>query len=212
MRKFGLILIFCLSCGMAAAGQNNSNRTQNTAQNQTPAASKPAAKDKDKESGNKLDAYFGYQYTRQTFGNLGAFNLNGGIGQMAYNFNNWAGVAGEFSVSEVRHVNGALVNGGAMATFLGGPRVRLRRGPLQPYFQGLFGGAHMDSTMQADLNSATGNGIAVALGGGLDWNFSPRLAFRLAQADYFLTRFDNSLKIAHTQNNFRYSTGLVIRF
>jgi hypothetical protein len=183
MRRIGFLLVLCLLCGFAAAAQD------------------------------KADAYFGYVYTRQTYGSIdSSFNMNGGIGQFAYYPNSWFGLVGEFGVSTVRHIDGALVNTGATLTFLGGPRVTFRHGPLQPYVQGLLGGAHMDSTMQADLGVAKGGGIAMALGGGVDLKLSSHIAFRLGQFDYFLTRLVNPTSVPFTQDNFRYSTGLVVRF
>jgi opacity protein-like surface antigen len=49
--------------------------------------------------------------------------------------------------------------------------------------------------------------FAMAAGGGLDFNLTERLALRVAQADYLLTRLGQS-----TQNNVRVSTGFVLKF
>ena len=55
--------------------------------------------------------------------------------------------------------------------------------------------------------SATDNAFAMALGGGVDWKANDRIAIRLAQGDYLLTRFGST-----SQHNFRLSTGVVFRF
>jgi len=42
----------------------------------------------------KAELYVGYDYVRLTSGG-NSFNFNGGSGQLAYNVNNWLGVAGD---------------------------------------------------------------------------------------------------------------------
>ena len=48
---------------------------------------------------------------------------------------------------------------------------------------------------------------AVAVGGGVDFALSPRFAVRAVQVDYLHTTLFNA-----TQNNLRFSTGLVYRW
>jgi len=48
--------------------------------------------------------------------------------------------------------------------------------------------------------------FAWAIGGGVDWNLKERLAIRLGQFDYLPTYFGST-----TQNNIRYSAGVVFR-
>lgn len=164
------------------------------------------------EAQSKADAYVGYVYTRQTYGNgLGNFNMNGGIGQIAVYPSSWLGFVGEFGGSAVRNINGAPASG-ALYSFMAGPRISFRHGPLQPYVQGLFGGAHLDSTLQTRLGATSANGFAAAAGGGLDLKLSSHAAVRLGQVDYFLTRLDNPSNVRFNQNNFRYSAGFVFRF
>jgi hypothetical protein len=160
---------------------------------------------------SKADAYIGYQYTRQSFGVGTKFNMNGGVGQIAVYPSKWLGFVGEFSGSEAGNI-ATHGSGGAMYTVMGGPRLYFRRGPIQPYVQGLFGLARADSTLQAHLGAASSNAFATAIGGGLDVKLRPHFSYRLIQGDYFLTRFDNAINIRFTQNNFRLSTGLVFRF
>ena len=78
-----------------------------------------------------------------------------------------------------------------------------------------FGGhAHtVDLTLggvsHGNPSGVSGNVAAWALGGGLDWKFTPhsRLALRLVQADYLGTQYASA-----TQNTFRLTTGLVFSF
>ena len=57
-----------------------------------------------------------------------------------------------------------------------------------------------------------GNGTAFAMtvGGGVDVRVSPRIAIRLAQAEYLMTRFPDGL--SNRQDNFRFGAGVVFRF
>jgi hypothetical protein len=206
MRKLSFILFLCLSCGIAAIAQSQpQNQGQNSGQNQSG------------DDEGKAQAYFGYVYTRQSFQNQEteadpSFNMNGGLAQFAYRTNNWFSVVAEFGVSAVTHINGNFVNTGLELTYMGGPRYTYRHGRLQPYAQGLIGGGHINTNFQGDIGAASGGGIALALGGGADLKINSHFAFRIGQADYLLTRFDGASKLAYTQNNFRYSSGLVIRF
>jgi opacity protein-like surface antigen len=160
---------------------------------------------------SKADVYVGYQYTRQTYTGT-TFNLNGGVGQVAVYPTSWLGIVGEISGNAVGDIHGFTGSGGTLYSYLGGARIAFRHGPLQPYVQGLFGDAQLDSTLQARLGSPSANAYAMALGGGLDLKVVDHLAVRLIQGDYFLTRFTNPLNARFSQNNFRLSTGLVLRF
>jgi len=49
--------------------------------------------------------------------------------------------------------------------------------------------------------------FAVAVGGGIDVKLTDRVALRLIQADYLMTRFSST-----RQDNIRLSAGIVLRF
>jgi opacity protein-like surface antigen len=87
-----------------------------------------------------------------------------------------------------------------------GPRVSFSVGRWTPFGQGLFGVAHIST------NSGNGSdtSFAMALGGGLDYRIVKPVAWRF-QGDYVRTQlFMASYGV--TQNNFRFSTGIVLRF
>jgi hypothetical protein len=61
-------------------------------------------------------------------------------------------------------------------------------------------------------NSVSSAGIALVAGGGLDVNVNSKIAVRLFQADYVLTRFNNqNVATERNQSNFRASTGVVVK-
>lgn len=82
-----------------------------------------------------------------------------------------------------------------------GPRVSVPVGPVRPFAEALFGGAHV-STHGFGNDTAFATGI----GGGLDFRLLRVLAWRF-QGDYIHTRLFNA-----PQENVRLSTGLVLRF
>jgi opacity protein-like surface antigen len=90
-----------------------------------------------------------------------------------------------------------------------GPRASFSVKRWTPFAQGLFGVAHLSSS-----NYGSDTSFAMALGGGFDYRIVKPVAWRF-QLDYMRTRltlaaygFSNGL----AQNNFRFSTGPVLRF
>jgi outer membrane protein with beta-barrel domain len=161
----------------------------------------------------KADLYVGYQYTRQMYTPGTSFNMNGGIGQIVVYPTRWLGLVGEISGNAVGNIRAPFNgSGGTLYSYMGGARIAFRHGPLQPYVQALAGAGQLDSTLQARLTSPSSVAFAAAFGGGLDLRVTHHFAVRLVQGDYFLTRFTNPVNAAFSQNNFRLSTGLVLRF
>jgi opacity protein-like surface antigen len=168
----------------------------------------------------RADAFLGYSYVRQTDGsNVNSFNLNGGVAQIAAYPVSWFGLVGEFGLYtpgtiSFSNIPATAHPSGGDFSYLFGPRISFRHGPLQPYVQGLFGGYHISAALQQTLGTSTANTFAMAVGGGLDLKVTKHFAIRLAQVDYFLTRLNSPLptNAAFSQNNFRYSGGIVFRF
>jgi len=166
----------------------------------------------------KVEAFGGYSYLRVNpgFGGFPGQNFNGGSGSLAYNFTPMLGVVADFGGYH-------WSNGGVDATvvsYLFGPKVALRHGPITPFAQVLFGGAHgsgdvggvvCDARVRQQTPgcsvSGSENVFAMAAGGGVDWNATTHIGIRLIQAEYLMTRF-----ASETQNNVRVSTGVVFRW
>jgi hypothetical protein len=156
------------------------------------------------------DAYVGYIYTRQNyFGNT--LNLNGGDFQITVYPARWFGIVGEVTGSEAHSIDGVGTNG-ALFTYMGGPRISFRYGPVQPYVQALFGGATVDPTLQANIGASSPNTFASAVGGGVDIRAAHHFYIRVGQLDYLMTDFNSPHAVRFVQNNFRYSGGFVFRF
>jgi hypothetical protein len=190
MRRLGCLCAFSLLFGLAASAQD------------TP----------------KADVYLGYAYLQQTYGGIvNNMNLNGGIGQVAFYPMKNVGIVGEFGGYEVRNIMGVPASGAEMS-YLFGPRLTTSHGHLRLYAQALAGGAHLTSAYHTELGSASPNSLAVALGGGIDWNVGRRFAVRLGQFDLYLTRFDDGggggefTPNRFLQGSFRYTGGFVFKF
>ena len=101
-----------------------------------------------------------------------------------------------------------------------GPQTKIRIKRVQPFFEGLVGGAHTNFYQNVHKNcsgctfGSPGDwALDVVLGAGLDIKVTSHLAIRPIEADYFLTRFINNLTTGNNnQNNFRYQAGLVFEF
>lgn len=125
--------------------------------------------------------------------------------------NNWFGVTADLSgyytdVTVAPGVNVGVNN----YNFLFGPTVSYRTPKFTPFAHSLFGAsrASIDLGVLSPLGfSATDTAFGMALGGGADWHLNDRWSIRPVQLDYLMTRFASD-----TQNNLRYSVGVVVRF
>lgn len=160
---------------------------------------------------SKVDVFAGYSLFRATPATSGfnSFTLNGGSASGAFNINNWLGGVADFG----GYHNGNILNTGAsgtLYTYLFGPRVSYRKyDRFTPFGQVLFGGAHASSTTFA---AGSEHAFAWALGGGLDARVNNRFSVRLGQLEYLMTRFGELGSGSKTQNNFRFSAGVLIHF
>jgi outer membrane protein OmpA-like peptidoglycan-associated protein len=180
----------------------------------------------------KIEWFMGYTYLRAV-PSLSPGNrlmwLNGGSTSVAFNLNRSFGIVGDFGgFNETRLLltsgNPPVavapyhpVEAGTVFTYLAGPRLSFRKyDRVTPFAQALFGGIR--ASAEADCNSCTPqlpveNAFAMTAGGGLDVRIHHRLAIRVIQAEYMMTRFENlSTGGTGSQNDMRLSTGIVLRF
>ncbi len=183
MRKVGLLLAVTLVLCLAASAQERA----------------PA------------DVFLGYSYVRAHPQSAGFpdFNLHGGSAAVAFNPSRYFGIVGDFGGY---HARSAFSFNNNLYTYMAGPRVTYRNfGKVTPFAQALFGGAHLTGPVLG--TSGSRNAFAMTAGGGLDINATNRVALRLIQAEYFLTRFrEFSRNDRLNQHNMRLSTGVVFRW
>lgn len=177
----------------------------------------------------KGEVFGGYSFASFGTGSgLDRLSLNGWNASVAGNVNRWLGFAGDFSG---QYGSQASVNRKAHS-FLFGSRFSYRGNErVTPFVHALFGvtRAHRDAFAGFPIPGTPAQNqtaFSMALGGGLDVRATNALALRVVQADYLLTRFAESSGVVcvqsiappcistrtGTQNNFRFSAGIVFRF
>jgi len=110
-------------------------------------------------------------------------------------------------------------NGGGTGSFFsfhGGPRIKGHMGKAEPFAHALFGVTH-DSFTAVSGTSTSDNAFSLKIGGGLDVAVARHFAIRLAEANYYMTKFGATSpgnfndKLDTRQNNFTFGAGIVIR-
>jgi opacity protein-like surface antigen len=135
-------------------------------------------------------------------------SMHGWDASFAINANKWAGFVVDFggvygSPWEVG-VDDSSVH---IHSIMIGPRVSVRTGKVTPFVQALIGYAHL-SVSESGANVASENDMALAFGGGLDFNVKNSIAIRPAQVEYFAIRSQGT---GHFSDNVRYSAGIVFK-
>ena len=187
----------------------------------------------------KMELAFDYSFARYapSASYTKGHSLNGGGGQFKYNFGRTFGIMADFQgynsnttkftipVGSPNFPNGGSGTvSGNLFTYLFGPVFKFRAERVHPYFDVLLGAAHSNvygNAYQTICQPTTsgcsskqtpdGNGFAMSAGGGIDIPINQYLDFRVGQFDYLYTRFTNVFNDAG-QNNFRFLTGLNIKF
>jgi opacity protein-like surface antigen len=156
----------------------------------------------------KGNVFFGYSYGSADLNSHDRSNLNGWEGSLEGKVLPFVGIVADLnglygtnnfpSSTQTFHVNAHEYN------FLFGPRVSVAIGRVRPFAHALFGAGHV--SVSTSGYSASDTSFATALGGGLDFKLVPLVSWRF-QGDYLQTRF-----FGNTQNNGRFSTGIVLNF
>jgi hypothetical protein len=147
----------------------------------------------------KGEFYGGYQYTHLE----GGINGNGFDFAVTGNANKWFGVTGDIG-SAYATVDGVSTS---TYTYTFGPKFSFRSNErYTPFAHFLIGGFHSGAGYQGA--SASVNGFATLIGGGVDFKIAPRIAVRMPQFDWFLAHADGST----SSKNVRLSFGVVVGF
>jgi len=179
---------------------------------------------------HKVEVTGDYSYFRFNPGLSRYFNshsLNGGGGQVTFFITPNIGLAGDLqgygSYTECAKP-GAIIQGcasGNLFTYMFGPQLKARMGKLEPFAEVLLGGAHSNFygnacsklTGLCGSKSPSNNAFSFAVGGGVDFAVTEKIAIRIVDADYVLTRFGNNFTGGNnSQSNFRFQTGVQFRF
>ena len=185
---------------------------------------------------------YSYLRFNPTLPGLQSRSFNGGGGGATFFINDHFGVKGEFmgygSTTWTETFQSQLVvaphgttttipvgtysASADMFTYQFGPVVRVPWRSVTLFGETLFGGSNTSGYGNLEKAIDAGGGtltissaqhpFSMAVGGGLDVNVSRNVAIRVAEVDYFLTRYTNPITLSNNQNNFRYLGGVVFRF
>lgn len=156
--------------------------------------------------------FIGYSYNRATLNIDNGTNLNGWNGSLEGKIFPFVGLVADLSgyYGNGNVPAGCPVVGGGPCLLnthtsehnvLFGPRVSFSAGRFRPFAHVLVGVSRINADgfgSDTSFGSAYGGGLDYKLGGPLHWRF---------QGDYLQTRF-----FSQTQNDFRFSTGVVFHF
>jgi len=189
---------------------------------------------------DRFELFGGYSYLQfsPTIGGVPARGFNGGgVGATLY-FLKILGIKADFmgyanktfsatySGPVVTPLSGTIPAGtytaqGDMFTYLFGPEIRIPIPKVRPFGELLVGGSSTNAYVNfsnaidhagGSVSVATEHPFTLAAGGGLDVDVTKRLAIRLAEFDYILTKYHNPLTNNSSQNNFRYCGGVILKF
>jgi hypothetical protein len=179
----------------------------------------------------RYEVFVGPSYARENLTNIKFINGLGWHASVDGSANRWLSAVYDFS----GYYSSPKINLGlpvpipinsSTYLYLFGPRFSYRRWQhLKPFAEGLVGVGNIRFTAESVglTNAVSSTTFAGAFGGGVDYVIGHRLAIRLIEADYVVTRFRElgvdpvtgqvSFSGSHrTQNNARASMGIVLRF
>ena len=147
------------------------------------------------------------------------FNTYGATGAFTYNANKWLGLTAEVGGYHFSRQIPSTSTGtssletitGGLQSYMLGPRINFRHfDHFVPFVELMFGAAHGGPQL---TGTSAQSAFALAAGGGVDAVIIKNLAWRVFEADYFMTTFTGAAVGPNgRQNNFRIGTGLVFRW
>ncbi len=128
-----------------------------------------------------------------------------------YYFAKAIGLTGDFQYHKKTFSGGT--DTGRFISFHGGPRVKGHFGKVEPFGHVLFGVTNVN--LSDPSGSTSDNAFSMKLGGGLDVAVATHFAIRLAEFNYYMTKFNTSSLVNFNsqdhQNNITFGVGVVIR-
>jgi peptidoglycan-associated lipoprotein len=154
---------------------------------------------------DRVEVFGGYSYEHlQNSGSVTNLNLNGWNAALTFK-HHWYGVTADFSGLYGTPTVATIAINEHQHNFLFGPHVSAHLWKVDPFAHALFGVSRQ--RQESGTAASTRTDSAIAAGGGIDIGVWRHLAVRIGQADWMRTNFGNS-----SQDNFRFSAGLVARF
>jgi len=172
----------------------------------------------------KLEVFGGYSFLHVDVGNLPIPNQipAGFNADVTYYLLRVLGLTGDFQYHKREYGDGTpqdecptICGTASVINFHAGPRFKARVGKVEPFAHGLVGITHGNFNPNGGTSQSS-NAFSTKIGAGLDLVATRHWAIRLAEANFYYTKFSITDKFnfnpgsAH-QNNFTLSTGVVYR-
>ncbi len=160
----------------------------------------------------RLEAFGGYSWiTTSLLQDTGFLQARKGCsgwnGSLSWNTTHNLGFVAEFSgFRGTPSLSGSSVTT-RYYSFLGGPKIthHNRSDKVEIFVHQLFGTSH--ATLNSGARSLTASGFSLVAGVGMDYVIRRHIAIRPFQFDYAISQL-----APHSQNQFRFSTGVVLRW
>lgn len=179
---------------------------------------------------------YSYMQFNPTIRGLQSRAYNGGGGGAQFNMGKYFGIKGDFQgygstdwtvqvTSPISSPSGIIPIGtyttkANLFTYLFGPVVSVRTEKITVFGEVLFGGSNTSGYANLACSTCVGGNAAsnpnqhpftMGFGGGIDVNLSDRVALRLGEFDWILSRYTNPWTNTNNQNSFRYLGGFVLK-
>lgn len=162
---------------------------------------------------SRWDIAGGYNFIKANAppGDCGCFSMNGAFVGADLNLTPWFGVTGELNAGHATKISN-LGQNLTLTTLMGGPRVSWTHFRYTPFAEFKAGGARGTGSYfpTSTGGKSSDTSFAYSTGGGLDINFSPRLAVRAPEIQYLHTAFPNGVNTS--QHQLQIGVGVVLRF
>jgi hypothetical protein len=138
-------------------------------------------------------------------------NFFGGAGDFAYTLPQChrTAIVGDFTID---HWSGTDTSSN-MIWYMGGARFSQPVSSFTLFAEGLLGGVHSSNTYSSGgsegstSSTSSYNAFGAKIGGGIDWNATPRVSVEMVKFDYDYSHFSGN-----SQNNFDLSFGVKFKF
>jgi hypothetical protein len=147
------------------------------------------------------NVFLGYSYLNADSPAGNHSNLNGWNVSLEGKIFPFVGIVADLSGHYGEQDFGTFSANTRQHTFVFGPRVSISVGKIRPFAHYLVGAGHISID-----DGGSDTSFTQAVGGGLDYKLIPLIAWRF-QGDFLQTRYFGT-----KQDNFRFSTGIVLHF
>jgi hypothetical protein len=165
-------------------------------------------------SGPVITAGFGYSYMSVSIPSATRIDMNGLGASITGNFRSRFGAKVDLNFVRQANVFGTGHHADVLSFMLGPLFYPVNNNRLAVYVQALAGGSRADGVIPngaGGFNTAYTEGLAWAIGGGIERSISTSLAVR-SEADYMRTSFIDSSGVFRGQNDLRITGSLVYRW